>query len=120
MTYITPDDVALQAEAKRYAARHPMPQGPAFIGGRGFRGEVIPLLAAAPIPPLDLKVTKSWKTTNPAPRAPFVTTSPYDQDHQDPLPGMFLSGLGEWTVPAKYVGGLAAIGALWWFMRRRR
>jgi hypothetical protein len=121
VTYITPDFVALEQEAKRYAVHHRLPQGPAFSGGRGFRGEVIPLLAAAPVPPLTMPITRSWKMRDPPPNFPLVTSSPLEQDYQDALPGSMLHGLGEVTLPAKYVvPAVLVIAALWWESRRRR
>ncbi len=99
MTYITPDWVALEQEAKTYWPRPQ--QSPRFIGGWGFRGEVIPLLSEAPLPPLALKVTHTVPVPRPVPRPGLVTTSPFEQDYQDARgPGLIpgttknLQGLG--------------------------
>lgn len=130
MTYITPDDVALQQEAKRYAARHPMPLIPGFIGnGLLSNGRSFPLLSAQPLPPYQPKLMITKPVTGPVPPPHATTWSPLEQDYVDPPgPGMFLplQGLGA-TVTNDVVMGMSATTAgvllglmAWWMLRSRR
>ncbi len=82
MTYLTPDFVALRTEAEHYAKQHPRPQGAGFVRGRGFRGEHIPMLTAAPIPPLNVK-DYNPRVLGPTPGPGAVTISPWDEAYQD-------------------------------------
>lgn len=118
MTYITPDWVALEHEAATYWPRPT--QGPRFIGGWGFRGEVLPLLSEAPLPPLALKVTHTVPAPKPVPVPPLITTSPFEQDYQDARgPGLIpgttknLQGLGDaFGPPTRNDGSIAQALAL--------
>lgn len=90
MTYLTPDFIALRTEAEHYAKRHPLRQGPRFAGGGGFRGEHLPLLSAAPIPPLHVKDLNP-PVIGPIPGRNAITISPMDEAFQDYRgPGMFI------------------------------
>ncbi len=129
MTYITPDFLALRSEAEHYAKRHPLNQGPRFAGGRGFRGEHLPLLSAAPIPPLTVK-DYNPKVLGPIPGPNAITISPLDEAVQDDPrgPGAFLdqtqrsalSGIFPGSLPRSLRGlgevnsdPLAGISATW-------
>ena len=121
--YLTPDDVALAQEAKRYAARHPMPLAPRFIGTNALLGRrSFPLLSALPMPPYQPSLMITRPVTGPKVPRGACTASPLERDYVDPPgPGLFLHGLGEVTLPAKYVVPLiAVIAGLYWTSRRRR
>ena len=146
MTYITPDFVALRAEAKHYAAQHPLPQDPRFNGGinalgKRFRGEHLPILSEAPIPPIHV-VDLNPSVLGPTPGVNAITISPLDESFQDcsfgpgtflnitdrdPLGGIFpgslppgLRGLGAVSLPWLGAGGITVlgIGLLLWLRRR--
>ncbi len=85
VTYITPDDIALKQESEHYWTRPS--QGPAFVGGKGFRGEVMPLLGPAPLPPF---TSKQRTLPSVVKLNRWGTYSPYDENVKDPRgPGMF-------------------------------
>lgn len=95
MTYITPDWIALEQEAKRYAARHPMPLVPAFIGNNVLdRGRCFPLLSAQPLPPYSPKVWFTHPVTGAKVPKGANTSSPLERDYVDTTtgPGAFLHG----------------------------
>ncbi len=118
-----------------------MPQRPAFVGGRGFRGEHLPLLASAPIPPL-LVNDHNPRVIGPTPGPNAITISPLDEAYQDctygpgtflnmtdrdPLAGIFpgslprsLRGLGSLDMAWIGAGGITVlgIGLLLWLRRR--
>ncbi len=92
MTYLTPDFIALRTEAEHYAKQHPLAQGAGFVRGKGFRGEHIPMLTAAPVPPF---VAKDYnpRVLGPTPGPNAITISPLDEAYQDSDcgPGTFLN-----------------------------
>lgn len=91
MTYLTPDFIALRAEADHYAKQHPLTQGAGFVRGRGFRGEHIPMLTAAPVPPLLVK-DYNPRVLGPTNGPNAVTISPWDEAYRDDPrgPGAFI------------------------------
>ncbi len=102
MTYLTPDFVALRTEAEHYAKQHPRPWGAGFMRGRGFRGEHIPMLTAAPIPPLNVK-DYNPRVLGPTPGPGAVTISPWDEAYQDSDRGPgAMSGMG--AAPVDWAG----------------
>ncbi len=140
MTYLTPDFIALRAEADHYAKQHPLTQGAGFVRGKGFRGEHIPMLTAAPVPPFKAK-DHNPRVLGPTPGPNAVTISPLDEAYQDsdcgpgaflnmtqrdPLGGIFpgslqrslqgLAGIGTWAG----AGGImvAGLALLLWLKRR--
>lgn len=137
MTYLTPDFIALRAEADHYAKQHPLTQGAGYVRGRGFRGEHIPMLTAAPVPPLLVK-DYNPRVLGPTRGPNAITISPLDDAYQDdprgpgafldmtqrdPLAGLpesdplaGLAGIGTWAGAGGIV--VAGLALLLWLKRR--